>query len=241
MKEELSKFKINGAFVTKKEADEAGVNYDIYDYEARMIPLIKDMPVIKGDFRVVEDMAMLINENGTGYLIIKIDDPENKHISFERIRREIKIAGRDAVFGQTFKTKDLLEAIKNSLFTDDAIINIHTDRDSDSLTIVYKCKECNSLHLLAGELDYETFNEISSDSEKVYSKNPLTVNDKEEYYVSRGELVSILESIDEDIPVTIGTLYNPNIFTLTGVYKCSEKCPAIHFTCFYDEHTHSIN
>lgn len=236
----MSKKKLAAAFVTKQEAEKMGFNYDLYDYEARMVAVAPDTLVVDGVFRVIEDVAILLNKDETGYLIVKIGDPMNKGIDFVPIQREIKIVAKDQVFGDTLTTKEVLEAIKNPIFKDDSPIMIHAGESGGPLILVYKCTSCNKIHMIGGdEIDTETFDSFANEAEKVYTKNPLIFPNAGE--VLRKELVEILESIKEDVPVTLGSDDEENFFTMTGVYKCSETCPAIHFTSHYSEHTHSKN
>lgn len=229
---------INGTFITKEEAKKMGYDYDVYDYKAEMIATAPGTTIVKGVFRVIQDMAVLMNERGDGYFIVKIGDPKNKGIDFVQVNDQIMIANKEKVYGDTFSVKELLKAIKNPIFRDDAVINVHGGDTAELLSLVYKCKSCNKIHLIGGELNTEDYDDLTQNAEKVYTKNPLLVQLEP---VTRGELVEILESIKEDAPITIGLAFDDGMFTLTGVYKCSPECPAIHLTCYYSEHSHNKN
>ena len=58
---------INGTFITTDEAKKMGYNYDVYDYKAEMIATAPGVLTVKGTFRVIQDMAVLLNERGDGY------------------------------------------------------------------------------------------------------------------------------------------------------------------------------
>jgi hypothetical protein len=230
---------LRGSLVSKKEADKEGFNYDMFDYEAKMVATMPNVKIIDSVFRISGNMAITLNEPGTHYLIFKIGD--NKGFVFEQINAPIRVATKAKVFGETFTVKELIEALKKPIFDqDDALISIHTKDFSDGLTAVYKCSTCDKIHLLAGhfEDDEQRDNFDSSTFIKTYVfKTANSVLG----YVSKKELLDILETVPKKMPVLIETIWSEKCFTLTNVFKCSETCPSIHLDSAYDDNTLSLN
>jgi hypothetical protein len=270
---ELSKYKIAGSFMSKKDADAIGFNYDIYEYEAKMIGEPGRL-VIEGLFRVTGDMAVIANKTNTAYLIVKLKDKNNPDISFVRVSNEpesdpslfskaIVVASKAKIMGQTFNTIELIEALKNPTFKDDAPVMINLpDGDGGEITLIFKCSSCNKLHISAVQFEIGDDDEnehkiqdeflrslISNDesdsdnlSDSIKGKIYLDrTNGQHENPLTRREFLDILESIPEILPIGLDSFdENGSLYTLTNVYKCSE-CEAIHLDCTYDEHSHSLN
>lgn len=239
MSKEEDKYYLIGSLVSKEEIDKEGFDYDVYEYEAKMVAVLPNAKIIDSVFRVSGSIAITLNEAGTHYLMFKIGD--NKEFTFERINPPIRVATKAKVFGETFNVIELLEALRKPIFDqDDAIISIHTQYFSDGLTAVYKCSSCDKLHLLAGhfesieerdEFDFSTF-------KKIYvSKTDNSVLG----FVTKKELLDILETLPGKTPVLIETIWEERCFTLTNVFKCSETCPSIHLDSAYDDNTLSLN
>jgi hypothetical protein len=228
-----------GTTISKVEAEIAGFDYEVYEYEAKMVAVIPGTLIVDSTFRIISGMAIALNDDETHYLIIKIGD--NKGIAFEQLNPAIRVATKAKVFGETFSVKELVQALKNPIFKEDAApVNIHTKDHSDGLTVIYKCAHCNKLHLLAGHLGdvpgQATFD--TSDSEKVY----INKSDYEALgFINKKELLDVLVTLPEEMKVLIETIWAPETFTLTNVYKCSEKCPSIHLDSAYDDSHHSLN
>lgn len=138
--------KINGTYVTKEEADKMGFNYDLYDYEAKMVGAPGQL-VIDSVFRVIQDMAVAINNTNDGYFIVKIGDPENPGISFVQLNPPIRVATKAKVFGETFYVPELIEALKNPIFQDDAPVSINMPDMGGDITLIGKCPYCEKLHV----------------------------------------------------------------------------------------------
>jgi hypothetical protein len=229
-----NKESFNATYISKKEAEEAGFNYEQYEYEAKMVGVPGQL-VTDSVFRVTGDMAVAINESNDGYLIVKIDDPTNPGISFVEIEYPtlIKVASKAKVFGDTFNNIELIEALKNQIFEDDAAVIINSP-DGDGgydVTAIFKCSGCNKLHISCADEEslYGTLTDAKVYLNRVYEKKKS---------LTRREFLNVLESIPEIIQVALD--FDDDLYTLTNVSKCP-NCPAIHLDCNYDEHTHSQN
>lgn len=223
--------------LTKEEFDKSGMEEGNYDYEAKMIGK-SGIPVIQGAFKVYGDIATILNKEKTHYVLFNIKDPKNKEIIwFEELNPVIKIISKAQVYGATLNTKELLEALKNKAFKEDGEIMIQAGDESAPLTLVYKCTKCEKIHLFGGYTEKEVFNNMIDNCEKVY----INYTYDEEQCVGRIELIEILETFKEPIPLVMETVWEENNYTVTTVFKCSVSCPVVHLDCTYENNYHMPN
>jgi len=132
---------------------------------------------------------------------------------------------------------ELLETLKGDVFNkspEQAPVVLHPiDEDCDIhlLKLIYKCGNCQTLHLEGGNIDIEDINwNEHSVVYADYSHSPIG-------YVSRKELIEILEKIkDKNIKVDITTSDDDDKFPLTEIFKCSKHCPSVHLiTGWFDK------
>jgi hypothetical protein len=132
---------------------------------------------------------------------------------------------------------ELLTALKGDVFktsAKQAPVLIHsTDEEGDihALKVVYKCGNCNTLHFIAGDIKS---NNIMLNENSVIYADYTHVN---ELYVSRGELIEILEKFisknDADRKVDVTTSDDYSSFPLTEIFKCSSSYPSVHLCSGY--------
>lgn len=134
---------------------------------------------------------------------------------------------------------ELLSALKSDVFSSspkESPVVIHAaadDGDLHLLKIVYKCGACKSLHFIAGEVNSDDV--MMTEKSVIYadcSHSPIA-------YISRGELISIIEKFiehnDGNQKVDISTSDDEVSFPLTEIFKCSSGCPSVHLCSFYYE------
>lgn len=137
------------------------------------------------------------------------------------------IKSKARIFGECINTYELLLAIKNEVFSiDEAPIEISSESFVGTLTMVYLCQKCAKLHLVCGSL--QEGHCVSRENIVVCADH--TADGK---YVSKKELVEILEHLQEIRNVCLQHVYGKHNYTLTEVSKCHSLCPAIHLNSAY--------
>jgi hypothetical protein len=134
---------------------------------------------------------------------------------------------KSLLYGKPATVRELLEGLQSKVFSKsskEAPITISTTGEvTELLTVVYKCTDCECLHLDSG---YNISNH--------YSAGDVVYIDKsdEEDCVSIGEMISLIEEgdIDLDSPIIISCSIDNNSFPMTMLIKCSESCPSAHIT-----------
>lgn len=127
--------------------------------------------------------------------------------------------------GKPATVQELLEGLQSKVFSGsskDASITISTTGEvMELLTVVYKCTDCECLHLEAG------FG-INTN----YCAGDVVYIDKsdEEDCVSIGEMIALIEEgdIDLDSPIIISCSNDNCSYPMTMLVKCSDLCPSAH-------------
>ena len=141
-------------------------------------------------------------------------------------------------FGETLTVGELLDSLNSDIFkSDDATISLHTEDYSGVVVALLLCggEECKDLHILA--------NNYNAEKEIAYSKDEITLELLElaeevlvfEPQVTKKVMIDALKKLNRKKEVSVRTVNDEGYFTLTGVYKCSETCPAIHLDTAYGE------
>lgn len=139
----------------------------------------------------------------------------------------IIVKSKARVFGESINTHEFLQALKNPLFpNDDSPISLSSQTFSDALTMVYICLKCAKLHLVCGGLN---------EGEEVSKENIIVLVDHttDGEYVTKREMIHILENLNEIRNVCLQHIYGPMTYTLTEISKCNEHCPAVHLDSAY--------
>ncbi len=135
--------------------------------------------------------------------------------------------------GACITVAELLEAINAPAFKGTSneapvFLNKYEERH-EALTFVFKCPDCDNLHLESGYTDGE---------EPEAGIGFVIYMDRRQYrnaYVSRGQLMDILKLMSGDMQVAIAVQADDATDALTHVYKCSEECDSLHL-----ESSHNI-
>ena len=156
----------------------------------------------------------------------------------------IAVKLKDKVFGETLNVGELIEGINDEMFNvDDIPVSITTQEFSGDVVAIYKCKECEKIHLLGNNYSAEEDKDYAFDEEDL--EEYLESNAKAIYGknipMNKIEILETLNKLSKKSPIVIGTFADEHPFTLTGVYKCSEECPAIHLDSSYGEHSFNLN
>jgi hypothetical protein len=138
--------------------------------------------------------------------------------------------------GISINVGELLEALKNEAFNnefkDKAPVFLHeasSEGKPEPLTAVYVCGSCDKLHLDAGYDD--TAHHVLGKKSIIYQDYR---NQEQQKFISRAELIDILERIQEKKkPVGICTTFDNGANPLTEVLKCSPECEAVHLITGY--------
>ncbi|MEI7960747.1 MAG: hypothetical protein WCI04_00265 [archaeon] len=157
----------------------------------------------------------------------------------------ISVKTKDRVFGETFNVSELISALQNDVFKEGlSPVTIQTENYQGRLIGIYTPKNTNEIHLLGnnynllGKLLYDKTEAISLISQiagKVYLFNDV---------VGRGDVIRSLKEVPKDMKVfmeTIADLQEGMRYTLTGVFKCSEECPAVHLDSSYQRDSFLMN
>jgi hypothetical protein len=134
--------------------------------------------------------------------------------------------------GQIVNVRELLNGLKGKVFEKSPLespITVSTSNRgefTEPLTIIYKCSNCDALHFKGGyfnETPYESGDVVYFDKSDQVGK-----------YISRGELISMLEedNIDLDCPIVISSSEDTGSFPMTMLFKCSERCDAVHILSY---------
>lgn len=239
---------ILGNIFEMSELKDKGFNFDAFDYEAKIVCDVGGWSM-ENTAKVMNDMVVVPLEKMNKVLVFDIN--KNPHLRLvkidlktegqltgkeEELKTEIEIKSKGKIFGQTFNTFELIEALKDPKLTDDnAPITIYTKNFSALLKIIYECGSCDKLHLIGCEDGDELF-----DSDFIKGKIHINHSYKKGKYITKKELLNLLESIPKIMNITIETYNDEHPYTLTSVYKCP-SCPAIHLDAAYDDFNHHIN
>lgn len=167
----------------------------------------------------------------------------------------IPIKQKNKVFGETFNVGELIEALKNEVFkVDDAPVSIHTEDFFGDVVAVYKRKNHEGVYILANNRkiyseDDDNEEDEGEDDMFIFNTDEVSGSVKEiaetiyglQYIIEKKDLIEILNKLDKKQRVMIETMADENAYTLTGVYKCSEGCPAIHLDSSYEEVNFNLN
>lgn len=152
-----------------------------------------------------------------------------------------------SVFGTTLNSKELSIALKNEVFNPDGRILLHLKTGVPyEVRLVYKCEECEKIHLLAcPDLSSENKKELFEKDIIYLDSSESEYADKKYPYVSIGELTSLFDNFKDAQDIGIECIggetedVKSGMFTCTQVLKCEDKeCLNAHLSCFYDEEIH---
>lgn len=134
---------------------------------------------------------------------------------------------------------ELLQTLNGDVFSsssEKAPVLIHSSDDNGEsdihlLKIVFKCSNCNTIHLEAGDV---TPDDVNADEDTIiytdYTHQKLG-------FVNRKELIEILEKFISknggDSKVDIRTSDDVMTYPLTEIFKCSQSCPSVHLCSGY--------
>ncbi len=154
----------------------------------------------------------------------------------------IKSVGK--ALGTTLNSQQLSAALKNEVFSSDGRILIHLKTGVPyTVRLVYKCTECEKIHLLACP-------DLTNEEKKgIFEKDIIYLDstsskypDKEYPYVSIDELVSLLDDFKDAQDIGIECIggededANGGTYTCAQVLKCEDgDCLSAHLTCYYEE------
>lgn len=141
----------------------------------------------------------------------------------------IIVKSKTKFYGECLNTFELLQALKSPVFESEAApVSIKLEANYLPLTMVYLCDGCSKLHLVCGQLGEDEY--IGSKS----SIHVLVDHTTDGKCVSKSELIEALECLFENHEVIIENLGDPRNYPLTEVFKCHDKCPAVHLDCGYE-------
>ena len=157
----------------------------------------------------------------------------------------ISVKTKDRVIGETFNVGEFISALEDKVFVEEfSPVTIQTENYQGRLIGVYMPKNTNEIHLLGnnynllGQLLYDKTEAILLVSERagrVYLFNDV---------VGRGEVIRSLKEVPKETKVfmeTIADVQEGMRYTLTGVFKCSEECPAVHLDSSYQRDSFLMN
>lgn len=154
----------------------------------------------------------------------------------------ITLVDKSKIAGLSVTVGELLNALNNKVFKnspDDAPVLIHQSsgqgEDAQPLTTVFKCGSCDKLHLESGW--YDTAMTVLSKKAIVYQD----YRDREDLYIERKELISILSDINPEDKIVIMTTGDEHLTNLTLVLKCSIECPSVHLLAGYSNNIYNQN
>ena len=154
----------------------------------------------------------------------------------------IPIKTKDKVLGETFNIGELIEALNSEVFTtDDAPISITTEDYTGDLVAVYQCANCKAVHLLGNNHFLDGKPAFTKEDISEFLAYGVTNVLGFQESINKKDLLLIIGSIDKDTDVIMETMADDGSYTVTGVYKCSEECPAIHLDSAYSEYDFSQN
>ncbi len=142
-------------------------------------------------------------------------------------------------FGATLNSKELSIALKNNVFDPNAGITLHLKTGTAyPVKLVFKCTECESIHLLACPvLTSEDKKEILGD-DIIY----IDRSDSKDSYVTIEDLTFLLDNFKDAQDIGMQCLggeeedEEAGMFTCVKVMKCSTaSCKNAHLTCMYEE------
>ena len=148
------------------------------------------------------------------------------------------------MFGDTFNNAELLSALETEHFQDNAPITLNTEEYQGELYAIYQPKDTDDIVLLGnnfnifGRFLYETF-EIMSLLENVTDR-VYKVSDE----FNRKKMIKAIKEAPSNAKVYLQTVADLEMglkYCLTGVYRCSNNCPAIHLDSYYEEYSFQRN
>lgn len=138
---------------------------------------------------------------------------------------KLNVIDKSLLIGQTVTVRELLKGLKSKTFSsapkESPVTICTTGEVTEPLTVIYKCNDCDSLHLEGGY-----FNAGYNVGDVLY----VDKSNKIGSYVSRGELISLIEDdgIDLDSTVIVYCSDDSSSYPMTMLIKCSEDCPSTH-------------
>lgn len=156
----------------------------------------------------------------------------------------ITVKQKRFMFGDTFINSELLSALETEYFQDNAPITLNTEEYQGELYAIYQPKDTDDIVLLGnnfnifGRFLYETF-EIMAMLENV-TERVYKVSDE----FDRKKVIDIIKQVPSDAKVylqTVADLEQGLKYCLTGVYRCSYSCPAVHLDSYYEEYAFQRN
>ncbi len=169
-------------------------------------------------------------------------------MSFKKLTETTTVASKTKLFGETFNTKELLEALRNPAFNHPEGPVVIDGKDKTlQLTLIYVCSLCDKLHLVCGHSQEEIYETHFDHEVKIFEN----IMHEEGYGITKFALIDILENLPEVMPVCLQTygegfeekgdnLNDNPAYTLSEIYKCN-SCEAIHLSIFYEQHSHHTN
>lgn len=147
----------------------------------------------------------------------------------------IIVKSKTRVYGECLTTVELLQALKHKVFTNtNASVQLFTLFTTDFLKVVYLCPTCSSLHLSCGDFEDPAF------QNKVSKINIYIDHSKDGKYVTRQELIDLLERLNEVRPICLENIQELKSFALTAVIKC-DSCDGVHLDCAYENDCLGLN
>jgi hypothetical protein len=133
---------------------------------------------------------------------------------------------KSLIQGQSATVRELLEGLKGKVFLSTPLnspITICTSGHlKEILTVVYQCREYNVFHLESGygnKPSYEAGDIVYADK-----------SDEEGGYVSRGDLIKIIEKFvfELDDKIVISCSYDKGSYPMNTLSKCCKECDVVH-------------
>lgn len=139
------------------------------------------------------------------------------------------LKSKTRVLGDGINCSELLEAISNPMFKDNAPVQVRCDQYIGWLKMIYRCQNCSRLHFAIGELDSAQHLEAVV-HHQIYADHYSDGN-----VVTKKELVSILLDTPESTEIILESSIYSIGYKLTLVYKCCDECPCVHLDCYYEK------
>lgn len=141
-------------------------------------------------------------------------------------------------FGACMNSKQISAAIKSDIFGPESAIMMHLRSGSPyRLNLVYKCSECEKIHLLACPDDF------SVEEKQEFLKNDIIYLDRTlpGEFITVTELSSLLDDFKDAQDIVLETMYGEqndieSSFYCTQVLKCkNDQCFKPHLDCKYHD------
>lgn len=135
---------------------------------------------------------------------------------------------KSLIQGQATSVRELLEGLKGKVFSGTPLTSpitlCTTGEIIEPLTVVYQCRENNIFHLESGYNYNPSYSYSSGDI--IYADK----SDEEGGYVSRGDLIKIIEKFvyDLDDLILISCSYDGASYPMNTLSKCCKECDAVH-------------